>query len=524
MVIEIHVPIPLRNGFHAFGDIYRPVDELTKAPTLLSWTPYGKHNPGPLHVIYPKSGTDPSWISDYTNFEAPDPVYWTKYGYAIAIVDIAGTWLGEGNATYSSGAEEAEFHYDTIEWLAKLPWSNGKVGLSGVSYLAVSQWHVAALNPPSLACICPDEGWTDFYREVVRHGGIPCTSFFPYIAHRWGAAITEHEDLLEEAKQHPFFDALWESKKAKLENITVPAFVIASFSDQGLHTRGTLEGYKKIRSAQKWLLVHRRRKWEFYYTPRIVEKQRAFYEKFLKGVTDSPVEKWPKVLLEVSDRSYQGNFREELEWPLSRQLLTPLYLDSSARSLSFSQPKSSSSFAYDAQGSGLEPSRAIYQITFDKETEISGHISATLYMETTSGDDMDVFVALFKLDNESKVVGLPFYAVYLDGPLALGWLRASHRELDTTLSSPEQPILSHQREMRISQNKIYELNIEILPSSVVYNPGEKLCLVVQGTDITRRPLKEVFARHDERINDGMHRIWSGGDYQSRLLVPIIPDS
>ncbi|CAI4213573.1 unnamed protein product [Parascedosporium putredinis] len=186
MIVETHVAIPLRTGFHAFADVFRPQDETPEVPLIISWTPYGKHNAAPLWKIYPHSGAKREWYSDYTCFEAPDPLYWTQNGYAVAIVDVAGTWYGEGIATFSSGLEEAESFYDTIEWLAAQPWSNGKVGLSGVSYLAVSQWHVAALKPPSLKCIVPDEGWSDFYREVVRHGGIPDTSFFPYIAERWG--------------------------------------------------------------------------------------------------------------------------------------------------------------------------------------------------------------------------------------------------------------------------------------------------------------------------------------------------
>ena len=122
--------------------------------------------------------------SEFTAFEAPDPVFWVPSGYAVVNVDIRGTWYSEGTAHYLA-PEEAQDFYDTVEWAGTQPWSNGKVGLSGVSYLAQLQWRVAELNPPHLAAINPWEGWTDSYREVATHGGIPDTHFWPTLWNRW---------------------------------------------------------------------------------------------------------------------------------------------------------------------------------------------------------------------------------------------------------------------------------------------------------------------------------------------------
>ena len=74
---------------------------------------------------------------------------------------------------------DAQDYYDLIEWAASQPWCAGRVGLMGVSYLAMSQWHVAALKPPHLRAIVPWEGVTDLYRELAFHGGIPETKFVP---------------------------------------------------------------------------------------------------------------------------------------------------------------------------------------------------------------------------------------------------------------------------------------------------------------------------------------------------------
>src|SRR4030066_401802 len=132
-------------------------------------------DPAPLSEgAYP--GLNDEDFNEYTAFEAPDPVYWCRNGYVIINADMRGSWKSEGDLTLMS-PQEAEDCYDLIEWAGTRSWSNGKVGMYGVSYLAWSQWRVAALNPPHLAAINPWEGVSDFYREFCFHGGIPETIF-----------------------------------------------------------------------------------------------------------------------------------------------------------------------------------------------------------------------------------------------------------------------------------------------------------------------------------------------------------
>jgi predicted acyl esterase len=105
---------------------------------LVKWRLWGKLTVAPIGKLFPKSGVLPEHTSDYTAFEAPDPMYWTRHGYAIVVADCPGTWYGDGKVTYTS-PEEAELFYDLIEWAGVQEWSSGLVGLSGVSYLAVMQ-------------------------------------------------------------------------------------------------------------------------------------------------------------------------------------------------------------------------------------------------------------------------------------------------------------------------------------------------------------------------------------------------
>jgi uncharacterized protein len=180
IIIERDVPVPIRGGVTVYADVFRPADE-PPAPPLIAWSPYGKHAGPQLPERYPDGGVAPGQLSPYTAFESPDPVYWTALGYAVVNADIPGTWYSGGDATFLS-PEEALYGHDLIEWAGTQSWSNGRMGLSGVSYLTSSQWTIAATRPPHLAAINPWEGWSDTYREVARHGRIPETYFWPYRA------------------------------------------------------------------------------------------------------------------------------------------------------------------------------------------------------------------------------------------------------------------------------------------------------------------------------------------------------
>lgn len=518
MVIDRDVEVVTRAGRTVQADVYRPPSG-EPAGVLIAWSPYGKHDPAPIGKIYPASGVLPEHMSDLTTFEGPDPVYWVPRGYALVIADIPGTWYAQGPATYCS-PEEAEDFYDLIEWAGVQSWSNGKVGLTGVSYLTVSQWRVAELDPPHLAAINPWEGWSDTYREVARHGGIPETSFWPYIWERWGASTGEIEDLEKETAEHPFFDDFWASKASQLEKITVPAFVVASWTDQGLHTRGTLEGYRKISSAHKWLYVHGRKKWAQYYLPENVELQREFFDHFLLG--KGSLDHWPQVRAEVRESYNQGQDRLFQEWPIEGTRYESLYLNGASGSLDTSAPAEEATLEYYGLGDPFATERLVFEHRFDEATDIIGHSQATLYMSAPSADDMDVFVGIFKRNTSGVIVPFAYYAQFEDGPVALGWLRASHREIDPTQSTSFLPVLAHQRSLPLEKDKPTELTIEILPSGTRFESGESLVLVVQGTDIKRYPKPLVYSRHQSDTNRGTQLLHTGGRYPSRIVIPVVP--
>jgi uncharacterized protein len=520
MIIERDVAVPVRGGVTVYADVFRPAAE-RPAPPLIAWSPYGKHAGPQLPERYPDGGVAPGQVSGYTAFESPDPVYWTARGYAVVNADIPGTWNSTGDATFLS-PEEALAGHDLIEWAGTQGWSNGRVGLSGVSYLTSSQWSIAATRPPHLAAINPWEGWSDTYREVARHGGIPETNFWPYIGERWACGLGRAEDLAAETQAHPWFDEFWASKVAPAERVEVPAYVVASWSDQGLHTRGTFQGFARIGSPRKWLDVHGGKKWGYYYSADGLRRQQAFFDHFLKGL-DTEVSDWPRVRYQVRDQGYGGESRAAADWPVPGTSYLALFLDAAAGTLGQARA-AASSVSYDSERAGRGRGRATFDYRFETAAEVVGGMKLRVWMSAPEASDLDVFVAVQKLDRYGDLVGFPFYAVYEDGPVALGWIRASHRELDSSRSRPWQPVLAHRRALPPGAGEIVPLEIEILPSGTLFRPGETLRLVIQGQDVHRYPRPLVQARHDDSVNRGPHVIHAGGPYDSHLLLPVLTGS
>jgi uncharacterized protein len=514
LVIERNLAVPMRDGTRIYIDLHRPANQHGGLPLLLGWSPYGKHG-RTNQVFWPASGVDPTWLSTLTAFEAPDPVFWGAHGFAVAYADPRGAWLSEGDLHHNGPIEAADC-YDTIEWLAAQAWSNGKIGMSGVSYLACIQYLVAPLKPPALAAINPWEGFSDWYREFPYHGGIPETGFTPRASDNIRFSLGRTENTLANARAHPLWDAYWASKELALDAIEIPAYVVASWADQGLHTRGTLEAFKRMRSREKWLEVHGQKKWAHYYRPESRARQRDFFAHFLvRRATVVPA--WPAVRLEIRERAQAAVERLADQWPLPQTRYQPLWLDAGMGSLGPETARGPSSVRYDAR-----EGRATFDHTFEQATELTGHSKLRLWIQAEGSDDMDLFVALQKLDDQRREVGMTFYAFYDNGPVALGWLRASHRALDPARSTDWQPVHPHDSEEPLLPGAIVPVDIEIWPSGTHFAPGETLRVVVQGSDVYKDALPRLpFARHEETRNAGTHVLWTGGEYDSHLLIPVI---
>ena len=503
MKVEKDIFIEMRDGGKLAANLFRP-DKPGKFPVIMAFTIYGKD------VMW--SETFPGWRVAYTPysptmtgataFEAPDPNFWVPYDYVVILVDSRG--FGRSPGQRFGLHRDPQDHYDAIEWAGTQEWSNGNVGMSGVSYLAVTQWYVAALKPPHLKAINPWEGFTDFSRDLVLKGGIPETEFFKNLQ----AALPPINPELNQslAKEEP------PAPPPVLQDITVPALICGTWSDHVLHTRGSFWAYQKISSKYKWLYTHGRQKWAEYYSVEGQDIQKKFFDCFLKDI-DTRILDTPRVRLEVMETIDRYTVRYENGWPIARTQYKKLYLDAKTGTLNFDKVRKEGKVSYNsADGS------AVFGITFDQDTELTGHMKLRLWVCPEEAQDMDLFITLRKFDADGNEVHFDSWAYPSTYPVALGWLRLSQRELDKKKSTLWQPYLKHEREQKVDPGEIVPCEIEILPSSTLFRKGETLRLVISG----KYQVGGKWMGYNLLVNEGKHSIYTGEEHDSYLLCPMVP--
>lgn len=549
ILLERDVPIRLRDGVTIYADVFRPVGN-DVCPAILAWSPYGKEIGGQMLDDVPlRSGVPLDATSGLEKFEGPDPAYWVAHGYAVVNPDKRGAYMSEGNLLYW-GHEDALDGCDVIEWIASQKWCNGKVGMSGNSWLTVSQWFIAAERPEHLAAIAPWEGFCDHYRESGTRGGIPMPEFPEMIAETFSSAHGMLEDQPRMIVEKPFLCDYWLDKAARVENIDIPAYVVASYTNS-VHTHGTFAGYRRMASKEKWLRVHNTNEWFDYYTPENVDDLRRFFDHYLKGM-DNGWEKTPKVRLSVLNpggRDIVG--RAEDEFPLARTVYRKLYLSAADSTLQASLPQQEITDIYQ---SAAKDNKVTYRYRMDKPTEITGYMKLHLWVSAPDHDDMDLAVRVEKLSKD----GQPLPDRAGNRIVATGQLRVSMRQLDTLRTTEAEPYYTFTGEQKLKPGEIVPVEIEIWPMGLFFEKGEILQLTVGAyqpekaaipfgsakitvpeegfTYMPGQPVKMMTLGGDATEcadpsevvtspathNVGRHCIYTGGRYDSYLYIPEIP--
>ena len=550
IIFERDVPVMLRDGVVIYADVFRPNDD-EKHPAIMAWSPYGKEIGGQhLDDVPGRSGVPLNATSGLEKFEAPDPAYWVKHGYVIINPDSRGANNSGGYLNYW-GSENSRDGYDVIEWAASQDWCSGKIAMSGNSWLAVSQWFIAGERPPHLTAIAPWEGFSDHFRETSHRGGIP-TPAFPEIIFQTFASRTLIEDQPRMIITHTLIDSYWNDKIPMLENIDIPAYVVASYTNP-VHTLGTFEGFNRISSREKWLRVHDTNEWQDYYTPENVEDLRRFFDHYMKGI-DNGWENTPRVRVSVLDPGHENIVnREESSFPIERTKYTKLYLSKGGK-LSLAPQASSDKISYKTDS---ENSSVNFVMTFNEDTELTGYMKLHMFVEADGADDIDLSLTVMKIDSDGQPMKDTKSGQVIQ---ASGQLRVSHRELDAELSTEYNPVLKSDHEDLLKEGEIAEVNVGIWPMGMIYHKGESLRLSISawkpvdggvpvfGSAVISVPsegytfepgsepsmivvggykggLKDssVTVKTPESRNKGTHIIHFGGEYDSYLLVPVIPE-
>ena len=566
MVVEWDVGIRMDDGLVLRADLFRPAAP-GRYPVILSYGPYAKGLP--FQVGYPDQWRrlidgHPEVLRGstgrYQNWEVVDPEKWVPDGYVCVRVDSRGAGRSPGFLDPFSPRETRDF-FLCIEWAADQEWSSGKVGLLGISYYAINQWHVASLHPPHLAAICPWEGAADWYRDMARHGGMVCVFWGNWmekqvitVQHGVGDRgpvnpttgqpvagpetlsdadlVANRVNLRRAILSHPLDDAYYRGRSPDWSRVTVPLLSAANWGGQGLHPRGNFEGFLRAASREKWLEVHGAEHWTEFYTDYGLGLQKRFFDHYLKGV-DNGWERQPPVLLQVR---HAGRFvaRPEDAWPIPRTRWTRVYLDAGSRALSPQPAPQAGTVEYDALGDGITFSTP----PLPQETEITGPAVAKLFV-SSSTSDADLFVVLRVFDPVGREVDFQG-ALDPHTPIGQGWLRASHRRLDGALSTEWRPYHSHDRFEPLRPGQVYALDVEIWPTSIVVPAGYRIAVTLLGKDFERPgaglQMKTFvnqmrgsgpFLHTDpedrpDAILGGRTTIHTGGAHASYVLLPVIP--
>jgi putative CocE/NonD family hydrolase len=543
IIVEKDVDVPMRDGARLKADVLRP-DDPGRFPAILNLGPYQK---------------DKLWVAPDTLEEKPDPLmnwetinprWWVPQGYAAVRIDGRGSGKSPGQCEPWSLAESIDF-YDAIEWTAAQPWCSGNVGLCGISYYAINQWFVANHQPPSLKAIIPWEGFADLYRDALFHGGL-LSLFMPnwFMAHMMhhviGRASRHQPDAWQINTLHFWLhnnldSGAFRGSQAQWQKITVPMYSVGNWSGMALHLRGNTEAFMRAATPHNKLRIHAGTHVHPFYSEEGRRDQLRFFDYWLKGIQNGIMDE-PPVKLAIRKGGDEIEWRYEHEWPLRRTQWTRFYFDlsrckshSDIGALTAINPLEVSAVSYPASalgsmgstsaassqvmGGGILPGMGLSLETapLAQDTEVTGPAAAVLFV-ASSTEDMDLFLTIRNIDahgNEVLETGQQGTPV----PVAKGWLRVSHRELDPELTLPYRPYHKHQRRQYLSGGEIVRVEVEIWPTSMVFKQGHRIRLDVQPRDGVG---SASYMHYHADYNTGTNTVHAGGERESYLLLPVIP--
>ena len=465
ILFDEDVPITLPDGTVLLADLFRPAG-VGPVPALVSWAAYIKDTErmggGPF--------IDESGVCPYT----------IKRGYAVIRIQPRGTGRSGGDAPEEIfGPREVADCHDAIEWVARQPWCDGHVGMTGMSYFGIAQLLVAATRPPSLRAIFPLKAMTDVYRHGFYKGGAPYTGAIEMFAafekvkppkipsavrHALSHVLNrprfamETSDPVKSRRNFRKFmrgrppgrealdlyvsrmvdrvhdDADWQrgSVTSHIDQIEVPVCIATDFGAQGFHFPGAFELWHRLK-CEKFLFIGPPEysfPWSSYQQELI-----AWYDWKLKGI-DNGYAALPKVRYFLRGANV---WRSAVAWPLpsARKVTLNLGSDGSLDEAP-AQPstrswiaRSSSDYAVPGFDEHVTQVLRYQTAPLPADIEVVGPVMLDLVLSSSA---LDTYVVARLSD------------IAPDGTrtkLAWGWLRASHRTIDHARSNPTEIVHDH---------------------------------------------------------------------------------
>jgi uncharacterized protein len=499
--------IPVRDGTELAADVFLP-DSGGPHPVLVGLSPYGKEIQSlPIPSQPP---TSPVYSRE---IEAGDPRHLTNAGYVHVIADVRGTGKSGGVYRGWMSEDEARDSYDAIEWAAEQEWSNGRVGMVGVSYYGAIQLAAAALQPPHLEAIMPLNAPADYYREGSHHGGM-LHAFFDFIYRNFARGRDESEvvanssqaelaevietllanpdlsmypglySVVADPKRSPlFFDLLanpldgpfyWRRSAYKsYDKINIPFYTGSGWWAYGhMHLRGAFQHYRGI-NAPKKLYVESRVEADAPMDEAYNAEVVRWYDHWLKGESNGIMEE-PPIQLHVRG----AGWRRENEWPVAGTEWVELYLRRQGGLSREAEPVDGNPDVFIQAPVEVDPTVETCDYLTEPllaPVEIVGPAGLTLYA-AIDAEDTNWMVSLLDVAPNGQEV-----------ELTRGFLKASHRELDEGESEPWRPFHPHQRVEPVEPGQVYEYRIELSPLASVFAPAHRIKLSVSCMDHAHWP-------------------------------------
>jgi putative CocE/NonD family hydrolase len=555
------VPIPMRDGVILYADVYRPMPE-GRYPVLVARTPYSTELQT-SHLV---------------------PLFFARRGYVYVNQDVRGRHESEGR--WEPWRNDIEDGYDTIEWAARQPWSNGKVAMHGRSYGGYVQWLAAITTPPHLVTVVPTVASTSTYHDAVTLNG----AFRLALSLGWGAVmqasrvaqnfrahtmdagpeglsyekviwhlpLTGMPKLLGHAPkfytdwiEHPDYSEYWKplNVEEQFQKIDVPVLTIGGWFD--LLLQGTVNGFVGMREQGKTATAREKSRmiigpWEHPLASRRAGEldfgeqanvdylpiQLRWYDYWLKDM-DTGIQTEPPVALFVMGKNA---WRYETEFPLARTQYRQLYFHSGGRANS---DRGDGHLSWELPPPDSPPDRYTYDPVNPVPTVGGNNCCGVPTLagprdqrRIESRDDVLVYTSDF-LDNEIEVTGPVKVVLFAssDAPdtdfvAKLVDVYPDGRAINVAegvLRARYRDSLTHPEPLQ--PGKTYSLTIDLVATSNVFLPGHRI-----RVDVT----SSHFPQFDRNPNTGdqfgitasvrvaRQTVYHASGNPSHILLPVVP--
>lgn len=549
--IERHLATPMRDGVKLYGDLYRPARD-GKFPVLVVRTPYGVQ----------RDGTHQTMIK------------LAQHGYAAFMQDVRGRYESEGQ--WDPFRNEANDGYDTVEWAAKQPWSNGKVALEGGSYLGHVQWRAATQSPPSLVTMFPAVASTNIYKNWLTQGGafrlsfnygwgvvrMPNRIMLPQYWHteKYAPEELKYETILRHLPlkdidvqsggqpvqhfrdwlKHQSYDEYWKSisDEEQFDKVKVPVHTSGGWFD--IFLNGTINGFTGVRRSGGTEKARRESKmiigaWghgpsqkfgDVDFGPGanrdMFERQLRWYDHYLKG-EDNGIDREPPIEI-----FFMGvnKWQHAQEWPLPGTKFTPYYLGG-GHVLSDAKPSGAGTDSYKYDPNNPVPTLGGNnccgtptlagpkdQRPIESRNDVVGYTSDALRSPVAIAGPvrMKLFAGTDGRDTDWMI---KLVDVYPDGfamNVAEGMLRARFRNGVDKMEL-------------LQPGQVYEYEIDMAGTANVFQPGHRIRVDITSSNFPqfdRNPNTGEDLGASSKTRVAAQTLHHGAAKASHILLPVVP--